>query len=112
MPEPRLLVHIKLPKPSRLRKFQTKCPAISARSIFSLYPKIRKNDRSQKLGKIVVCNWASTLSNIGLEKSADAAIWANNVVKWFTGGGVGKFYLNRREDPRYTETVQWGRVSN
>jgi hypothetical protein len=67
MPEPKLLVHIKLAKPSRLRKFQTKCPAISARSIFSLYPKIRKNDRSQKLGKIVVCNWASTLSNIGLE---------------------------------------------
>ncbi|HEY9892208.1 MAG TPA: hypothetical protein V6D37_10455 [Candidatus Sericytochromatia bacterium] len=47
-----------------------------------------------------------------MEKSADAAIWVNNVVKWFTGGGVGKFYLNRREHPRYTETVQWGRVSN
>ncbi|WP_414583992.1 lamin tail domain-containing protein [Scytonema sp. PCC 10023] len=51
---------------------------------------------NKKLGKILLANDASTLSNLGFEKSPDAAIFAKNIANWFTGGRPGKFhsYLN------------------
>jgi hypothetical protein len=47
---------------------------------------------NKKFGKIILANDASTLSNIGFEKSPDAAIFAKNIANWFTGGRPGKFH--------------------
>ena len=47
---------------------------------------------NKKLGKILLANDASTLSNLGFEKSPDAAIFAKNIANWFTGGSPGKFH--------------------
>ncbi|MBW4626687.1 MAG: lamin tail domain-containing protein [Brasilonema octagenarum HA4186-MV1] len=47
---------------------------------------------NKKLGKILLANDASTLSNLGFEKSPDAAIFATNIANWFTGGRPGKFH--------------------
>lgn len=47
---------------------------------------------NKKLGKILLANDASTLSNLGFEKSPDAAIFAKNIANWFTGGCPGKFH--------------------
>ncbi|MGH8000470.1 MAG: lamin tail domain-containing protein [Brasilonema sp.] len=47
---------------------------------------------NKKLGKILLANDASTLSNLGFEKSPDAAIFAKNIANWFTGGRPGKFH--------------------
>ena len=47
---------------------------------------------NKKLGKIILANDASTLSNLGFKKSPDAAIFAKNIANWFTGGRPGKFH--------------------
>ena len=47
---------------------------------------------NKKLGKIFLANDASTLSNVGFEQSPDAAIFAQNIANWFTGGRPGKFH--------------------
>ncbi len=47
---------------------------------------------NKKFGKILLANDASTLSNLGFEKSPDAAIFAKNIANWFTGGSPGKFH--------------------
>ncbi len=47
---------------------------------------------NKKLGKTLLANDASTLSNLGFEKSPDAAIFAKNIANWFTGGRPGKFH--------------------
>jgi hypothetical protein len=47
---------------------------------------------NKKLGKIILANDASTLSNLGFEQSPDAAIFARNIANWFTGGRPGKFH--------------------
>lgn len=47
---------------------------------------------NKKLGKIILANDASTLSNLGFEKFPDAAIFAKNIANWFTGGRPGKFH--------------------
>ncbi|MDF5729924.1 MAG: lamin tail domain-containing protein [Rhizonema sp. PD38] len=57
---------------------------------------------NKKLGKIVLANDASTLSNLGFEKSPDAAIFAKNIANWFTGGRPGKFHSYL--DPDLTES--------
>ncbi|BAY25488.1 hypothetical protein NIES2100_52940 [Calothrix sp. NIES-2100] len=47
----------------------------------------------KKQGKIVVDADEWTLSNQGFQQAPDAAIFATNVAKWFTGGrGNGKFH--------------------
>ncbi|MGH2415742.1 MAG: hypothetical protein ACRDEA_19035, partial [Microcystaceae cyanobacterium] len=47
---------------------------------------------NKKFGKIILANDASTLSNLGFEKSPDAAIFAKNIANWFTGGRPAKFH--------------------
>jgi hypothetical protein len=47
---------------------------------------------NKKLGKIILANDASTLSNLGFKKSPDAAIFAKNIANWFTGGRPSKFH--------------------
>ncbi|MDF5721905.1 MAG: lamin tail domain-containing protein [Rhizonema sp. PD37] len=47
---------------------------------------------NKKLSKIVLANDASTLSNLGFEKSPDTAIFAKNIANWFTGDRPSKFH--------------------
>ena len=47
---------------------------------------------NKKFGKILLANDASTLSNLGFEKSPDAAIFAKNIANWFTDGRPGNFH--------------------
>ena len=43
-------------------------------------------------GKIVVNHDEWTLSNTGFSSAPDAAVFADNVARFFTGGGVGNFH--------------------
>jgi hypothetical protein len=60
---------------------------------------------NKKLGKILLANDASTLSNLGFEKSPDAAIFAKNIANWFTGGRPGKFHSYSDPDRRESESA-------
>jgi hypothetical protein len=60
---------------------------------------------NKKLGKILLANDASTLSNLGFEKSPYAAIFAKNIANWFTGGSPGKFHFYSDPERRESESA-------
>ena len=60
---------------------------------------------NKKLGKILLANDASTLSNLGFEQSPDAAIFAKNIANWFTGGRPGKFHSYSDPAQRESESA-------
>lgn len=60
---------------------------------------------NKKFGKMILANDASTLSNLGFEKSPDAAIFAKNIANWFTDGRPGKFHSYSDPDLAESESA-------